>query len=137
MSEDPPGAFDAIAQATLFGYAAVPAHVRVTARTSAWRVGGALRTLALFTVVAPFAAIFPPHAVWPIGALATGATLARRRWIERFTLQAVDGACPKCGHPLQVKPARLRMPHPVPCDACHHEVTLRLPPEVLAAHELA
>lgn len=137
MGDDAPGTFEAEAQATLFGFEPVPVRARVTARSSAWRVGGAVRTMALFAVVAPFAAIFPPHAVWPIGALATGGALARRRWIERFTLEAVDGVCPKCGRPLAVKPTRLRVPHPVPCDGCHHEVAVRLPADVLAANALS
>ncbi len=136
MAKTAPGTFDAGAQATLFGFEPVHVRVRVTARSSAWRVGGAVRTMAVFALVAPLAAIVPPHAVWPIGALVTGAALARRRWIERFTLQTIDGACPRCGHALHVKPARLRVPHPLPCDGCHHEVTLRLPADLLAANAL-
>jgi len=124
--------FDVDGEATLFGFDPVPVRARVTARTSAWRVGGAARTMAIFVVIAPFVAIVPPHAVWLIGALVTGAVLARRRYIERFTLESVDGACPKCGAALAVKPTRLRVPHPIPCDGCHHETTLRLPDEVLA-----
>ncbi len=78
-------------------------------------------------VVAPFVAIIPPHAVWLIGALGAGAFLAGRRWTERFTLVAVRGACPKCGAALQVKAARLRRPHAIACESCHHSSTLQLP----------
>lgn len=90
--------------------------------------------MAIFAVVAPFVAIIPPHAVWLIGALLTGAFLARKRYIERFTLLSASGVCPKCGEELSVKPGRLRAPHPVPCDACHHESSLRLPEGTLTTH---
>ena len=131
------GAFEVLGQATLFGFEPSPVRARVTARSSTWRIGGALRTMAVFVVIAPFVAIFPPHAVWPIGALATGGVLARRRWIEHFTLESIDGVCPKCGAALLVKSTRLRVPHPIPCDGCHHEAALRLPEEVLAENAAA
>lgn len=130
----PPGAFDVRAEATLFGFEPTPARAAIAARSRGWRVGGAARTFAVFVVVAPFVAIFPPHAVWLIGALLTGAVLARRRYVERFTLLDVDAACPKCGSPLAVKRTRLKVPHPLPCDACHHESALRLPEGTLEAH---
>jgi len=83
------------------------------------------------TVVAPMVAVFPPHAVWLIGALLTGSVLARRRYIERFTLVSVKGACPKCGDAIAVKSTRLRIPHQLPCENCNHESLLRLPEGVL------
>lgn len=128
------GAFEVVAEASLFGFDPTPAHARIAARSRAWRVGGAARTFGLFAVIAPFVAIIPPHAVWLIGALGTGAFLARRRFIEKFTLLSVDGSCPKCGASLDTKPGRLKKPHPLPCDACHHESTLRLPSGTLQDH---
>jgi hypothetical protein len=62
----------------------------------------------------------------------TGAFLARRRWIERFTLEHVEGTCPKCGGALAVKPGRLRTPHPVSCEGCHHESSLAIGPGALS-----
>ncbi len=117
--------------ATLFGFDDAPVSADITPRSRAWRVGGAARTFGGFVVIAPFVAIFPPHAVWPIGALATGGFLARRRYIERFTLQSLEGECPKCGKAITVKPTRLRIPHPLPCDGCHHESSLRFADGVL------
>jgi hypothetical protein len=87
--------------------------------------------MALFVVIAPFVAIFPPHAVWLIGALGAGAFLARRRYVERYTLLELDGTCPKCGTPFRVKPGRLHVPHPLPCEGCHHEPTVRFPQTAL------
>ena len=88
--------------------------------------------MAIFVVVAPFAAIFPPHAVWPIGALLTGGVLARKRYVERFTVRDLSGACPKCGETFAVKSGRLLVPHPVPCPGCHHEASVRFPAESLS-----
>lgn len=123
--------FEADARATLFGFDDTPVRATIIARSRARRVGGAARTFAVFVVVAPFVAIFPPHAVWPIGALLTGAVLARRRYVERFTLVQVDGSCPRCGAPLSVKPGRLERPHALPCEGCNHEPSLRVPDEAL------
>ena len=128
-----PGAFDLEAHATLFGFEETPARATVIARGRGWRVGGAARTFGISVVIAPIVAIFPPHAVWLIGALLAGALLARRRYIERFTLVHVEGTCPRCGATLGVKSGRLEEPHPLPCEACHHESSLQMPPEALAA----
>lgn len=119
------------ARATLFGFDDEPVRADVIRRSRSWRVGGAARTFAIFVVIAPFVAVFPPHAVWLIGALAIGGILARRRYVERFTLVDVQGRCPKCGTPLSVKPGRLKRPHPLPCEGCNHEPSLRLPDEAL------
>lgn len=127
------GAYDLDGEATLFGFDPTPVHGSVVPRTRAWRVGGAVRTMAVFVLLAPFVAIVPPHAVWPIGALLTGGLLARRRYVERFSLRRLDGACPRCGRPLPSKPTRLRSPHPVPCPGCNHEINVRFPAASLQA----
>lgn len=129
-----PGTFQTTAEAALFGFDPSPARAEIVARSRGWRVGGAARIFAAFVVVAPFLAIFPPHAVWFIGALSAGGLLARRRYVERYTLVEVEARCPKCDAPLSVKPSRLRVPHPLPCDVCHHESSLRLPEGTLQAH---
>lgn len=134
-SSEPPGdAFRLDARATLFGFDDEPVQADIIARSRAWRVGGAARTFAIFAVVAPLVAVFPPHAVWLIGALAIGGILARRRYVERFTLVDVHGRCPKCGTPLSVKSGRLKRPHPLPCEGCNHEPSLRLPDDALERH---
>lgn len=127
-------AFDVEARATLFGFDDTKVRARIIPRSRGWRVGGAARTFGVFFVVAPFMAIFPPHAVWPIGALITGGVLARRRYIERFTLVEVEGPCPKCGAPLSVKSGRLKRPQALPCEQCKHEPSLRVPDGALTAH---
>jgi hypothetical protein len=100
-----------------------------------WRAGGAARTLAVCAVIAPFVALLPPHVPWAFGAIGVGGILARRRWSERFTLERVEGSCPKCGAALAVKSGRLKLPHLVACEACHHQTALRFPEEALLRSE--
>lgn len=119
------------AGATVFGYPSTTVQVEVRRRPRAWRLTGAAQRMAIFLLVAPVAAVVPPHAPWLIGALVAGGVLARRRWTERYTLEAVAGPCPKCGAELSVKRGRLKTPHPVPCESCHHEVSVRVPEQAL------
>ena len=130
---DASGAWKVDGHASLFGFEKVAVQAAIQPRSRAWRVGGAARTMAIFVVVAPFVAIFPPHAVWPIGALLTGGLLARKRYVERFTVVSLSGTCPKCDKAFEVKSGRLLVPHPVPCPDCHHEASVRFPAESLEA----
>jgi hypothetical protein len=82
-------------------------------------------------VVAPVVALLPPHAPWPIGALGMGAILSRRRFAEECTLVSLEGDCPKCGQTVTSKRTRLRTPHAITCESCHHQATLKIPPESL------
>ena len=118
-------------EVTLFGFPSSQAVVTILPRPRSWRITGALRTMAIFLAIAPLVALVPPHAPWPIGALAVGVILARRRLSETFTLQALQGVCPKCATTLSVKPSRLLVPHPMPCEGCHHVSSLRLPDRVI------
>jgi len=131
-----PSQFVVSAEASLFGFASTPSTMTVLARSRRWRVTSALVS---FTVAVSFAAplvVFPPHAVWPLGGLAVGIFLAHRRYIERFTLLSATGQCPKCEQAFSIQKMRLRSPHPLPCDRCHHEITLRLPHGTLQDHAL-
>lgn len=94
-------------------------------------MSGAARTLGVTLVLTPLVAVVPPHAPWAFGVLLTGGIFARRRWTETHTLMAVDGPCPKCGGAFEVKPSRLKRPHPLQCEACHHVSVLMLAEEQL------
>lgn len=111
-------------EAILFGFPNTKAVLTVRPRPASWRASGAVLRMAGFTVLAAAVAIIPPHAPWIIGMLAMGVILARRRWIERYTLESVSATCPKCGAELTVKGSRLQNPHPVMCEGCHHEASL-------------
>lgn len=125
------GRFTVEGEAVLFGFPTQRAIMTIRKRPLGWRAGGAARTMAIFLPVALVVMIVPPHAPWAIGALASGAILARRRWMERFTLEKVQATCPKCGAQLDVKPGRLKTPHPATCEACHHESSLVVPEQFL------
>jgi len=114
------------AEAILFGFPSTTAVLSVRPRSVSWRATGAAARIGGFSVLAGVVAIVPPHAPWLIGALVGGAVLARRRWIERYTLESLRGSCPKCGEALKVKAGRLRTPHPAPCEGCHHESSVRI-----------
>jgi hypothetical protein len=119
------------ARVTLFGFETTLAVASIHPRGRRWRVGGAARTMGIFLMIAPVVAIVPPHAPWGIGALAAGVILARRRMIECFTLIDLDGTCPKCDQALRVKRTRLRTPHAITCEGCHHQASLKLPADIL------
>ncbi|HAC07455.1 MAG TPA: hypothetical protein DCF71_16535 [Gemmatimonadetes bacterium] len=138
MIEDThPPEFDGLirtaARVTLFGFESTEAFASIQPRGRRWRVGGAARTMGIFLVIAPMMAIVPPHAPWLIGALTAGIILTRRRLIERFTLISLEGTCPKCDATIDVKRTRLRIPHPLTCQSCHHQASLKVPAETLAA----
>jgi len=114
------------ADAILFGFPSTRAALTVRPRTPTWRATGAAMRFVAGVALAGVVAIVPPHAPWLIGALVGGAVMARRRWIERYTLESAEGTCPKCGEPMRVKRGRLRTPHPVACESCHHESSLRI-----------
>lgn len=120
-------------EAILFGFPTTPAHLTVRQRPASWRMTGAALRMAVGLLIAAVVVVVPPHAPWLIGALAGGAIMARRRWIERYTLEAAEATCPKCGEPLKVSSGRLRTPHPVTCERCHHESALRIEAGALPA----
>lgn len=131
-SPDLDGLIRTAARVTLFGFESTQAFASIQPRGRRWRIGGAARTMGIFVLIAPVMAIVPPHAPWLIGALTAGIILARRRMIERFTLISLEGTCPKCEAPINVKRTRLRIPHPLTCQACHHQASLKFPAEALA-----
>lgn len=78
-------------------------------------------------VATPLVALVPPHAPWAIGAVVVSLLLARRAYGERITLVDLDGRCPRCGTTIEVdSPSGLRDPHPLSCEGCNHEPSLRL-----------
>lgn len=111
----------------LFGHEATPATVRLLLRSRRWRTLRALRVAGAGLLVAPLLTLVPPHAPWALGAVVGTLFLARRRLGETHTLVDLRGPCPHCGEGVTIHaPTRLRWPHPVACEACHHEVTLHL-----------
>jgi MYXO-CTERM domain-containing protein len=118
-------------QAVLFGFPPTEVEAEVIPRTRRWRLSGAVRAVLVSLVVAPVVAVVPPHAPWALGALGAGAFFGRRRWMETHTLRSIHGACPKCGQPFRARSSRLRTPHPLQCEGCHHVSELRLSVDAL------
>lgn len=115
------------ARITLFGFDAVSGTARVTPRTGRWRLTRALIAFGGALLIAPFLALVPPHVPWALGALAVGTIVARRRWLEHHSLRAVEGTCPRCGCDISLPRAtRLRHPHPLTCESCHHELAVEV-----------
>jgi hypothetical protein len=118
--------FETDAEAILFGFPPASLRVRLHRRSRSWRVWGAARIFGTSLLVTPVMALLPPHAIWPVGVLLTGAFLARRRLSEHFTLLELVGMCPKCDAQLHIRGGRLREAHTLPCDGCHHQSTLKV-----------
>jgi len=125
--------FEAGATIGLFGFEPAPASVTLVARSLSWRTRRAALFAVLGTAAAPVVALLPPHAVWLIGALATGGYLAWRSFNTRYSVVELDGRCPKCDALQSLKTGtRLRQPHPISCASCNHELALTIDPEQLA-----
>ena len=134
-SPDDAGTVQVPGRIALFGYDPVEVRLELLPRSRRWRLWGAGRTAAVALVLAPVAGLVPPHAPWILGVLGVGGFLARRRWQERFTVVDIDGTCPKCEAELSVAQGRLRTPHPVPCEGCHHDSSVQVAPETLKGVE--
>ena len=120
------------AEAHVFGHEATPVQLVLTPRSTGWRAGRAARWIVGGLVLAPVVGVLPPHAPWAAGAGVGGLVLGLRKWGERFTLQEIEGACPRCAATLALTGTPpLRSPHPIPCDACGNPVSLRIAPTVL------
>jgi hypothetical protein len=114
---------------TLFGHEPSLATVEVAARGRRWRLTRAGALLVAALLLAPVAALIPPHAPWAIAILGAGFVFARRRWNEHFSLISLQAECPRCGADLSTtRGGRLRAPHPVTCDECHREMRLEADP---------
>jgi hypothetical protein len=56
-----------------------------------------------------------------------GAVTVWRSWKGEWRVRSFRGECPRCGAEIRVKPnARVAVPHPLVCYACHHEPHLVL-----------
>jgi hypothetical protein len=120
------------ATASVFGHEPTPVTLGLIPRSTGWRVSRALRYLLAGAVAAPVLAVLPPHAPWAVAAGTGGTLLALRKWRERFTLVSLEGACPRCGAPLEGGGSGpLREPHRISCDACGNPVVVTVEPNDL------
>ena len=110
---------------SIFGYPNTTATLEVIPRSIRWRAFRAFLYAGGGLVLAPALGLIPPHAPWALAALAVGGFMAVRRWRERFTLESLQGRCPKCGGSLRLQGrVPLRPVMTVPCSSCNHESRL-------------
>lgn len=116
------------ARLTLFGFAPVPAHVRVIHRPRSLRLSRALLWLVGCWALAPLVGLLPPHLPWALTAFGAGIYFARTNWRGTYEIQSLEARCPSCGHALTVKPGtRVGVEYPITCYNCHQEPLLELP----------
>ncbi len=115
------------AHITLFGFDPARATARVETRGVAWRARRSSLALVGGVIVAPLAALVPPHAPWALAALGVSLVTARHYWTERHSLHALEGDCPRCGEGVSIsRVVRLRHPHPISCTSCRYELAIRV-----------
>ncbi|MGK7312794.1 MAG: hypothetical protein ACN0LA_11205 [Candidatus Longimicrobiales bacterium M2_2A_002] len=103
------------------------ARVTVEPRPKATRTTRAAVILVMTLVLAPIAFLVPPHFLWPLVVLAVGAYFAYREWTGEYIVHGFEGACPRCGEPLEIEPGtRVRGRQRVECYGCHREPELVL-----------
>ena len=97
----------------------VPFRARVFRTMMMAGVWGTISTAMFFiTVFDPFMTSMP---------VLVGAVTVWRNWKGRYRVRSFRGDCPRCGAAIEVKPnARVGVPHPLVCYACHHEPQLVL-----------
>ena len=115
------------ASASIFGFEPRPARLTVRPRSLGWRAARAGGLAGGGLVAAPVVALLPPHVAWALGSVVTGGFLGYRKWSERFTVEEIEGVCPKCDAALTLTGAmRLRRSCTLPCAECHHDLQLQI-----------
>jgi hypothetical protein len=115
------------ARLVLAGHAPTPARVQVRPRPRKQRMTRALTLLVVFWALVPLVFFIPPHLPWALGAFAAGIYFALRSLRGEYVVDALSGACPRCGEPLEVAPGTLvKLPYTVTCYGCHHEPALQV-----------
>lgn len=118
----------------LRAHAPSPARLGVVYQPLPGRLLKTVFTLAVFWGACPWVAWLPPHYPWPILSFCAGAFLAHRYWAGRYVVHWFAGECPRCGGALCLRAgARIRLPYPLTCFACHFEPSLE--PWALAGEE--
>lgn len=118
-------------QMVLRAYPPAPARVGLAYQPAAARALRASAALLVCWGAAPWSVWIPPHYPWPVLVVGLGAWLAHLFWTGRYRVRWFVGLCPRCGRHLRLAMGtRLRLPHTIPCLACHFEPRLeRQPPE--------
>lgn len=101
------------------------ARLTVEPRPKGTRTTRAALILVMTLFLAPVTVLVPPHFLWPLVVLAAGAYFAYREWTGEYIVHGFEGACPRCGEPVEIEPGtRVRGRQRVECYGCHREPEL-------------
>lgn len=102
------------------GTGTAPAHVEMIYQPRATRLARTLLVLFVTALTIPVVFFIPPHLPWVLAVLLGGGYLAWRFWKGEFYVSSFEGACPRCGTALELKPgARVRRRQALECLGCH------------------
>lgn len=111
----------------LRGSGSGPASIEVIHQPRATRMTRAILGLSICWLIVPFVFFIPPHFPWVLAALAAGIIVFFRSMRGEYYVASFQGACPRCGEALEIKPgARIRGRHLIDCFACHRQPELVL-----------
>ncbi len=115
------------ARLVFMGGRAAEGRARVVERSKAWRRSQVTKDLALL-LLAPVAALIPPHFPWVIVVIAVAVLRAFNHSREHRTLLSLRGPCPKCGAEQEfTEVGRMGSPHKVTCASCRWDVFVEIP----------
>lgn len=115
------------ARLKLPGHEPTPARAEVLLRPRSQRLTRALLPLLGFWALIPVVFFIPPHLPWALAAFALGVYFAYTNWSGAYEARLVEGACPRCGSALSVRPGtKIGIPHRMTCYHCHHHPELEL-----------
>lgn len=113
------------ARLNLPGAGTAPAEVEMVYQARATRMTRAVTTLVASWLILPVVFFIPPHIPWVLLVFAGGLFMAWRFWRGEFYVSRFEGACPKCGTALELKPgARIRQRQTLECYGCHRSPEL-------------
>lgn len=113
------------ARLELPGSGSGPATLEVIYQPKATRLTRVVLILLVTAALVPFSFFIPPHFLWPLVVLAVGIFLAHRLWVGEFYVSTFDGACPRCGTKVELKPgSRIKNHQMLQCFGCHRQPEL-------------
>lgn len=107
------------------GSGTAPAEIEAIAQPRGARLTRALLALFGSWALIPLVFFIPPHFPWVAAAFGGGLYLALRFWRGELYVSSFEGACPRCGTALELKPgARIRRRQTLDCYGCHRQPEL-------------
>jgi hypothetical protein len=109
------------------GHDPTAARAGVLYRPRSLRLTRAALSLLGFWALIPIVFFIPPHLPWVLIAFALGIYFAYANWTGTYEVRHFEGACPRCGNALEIKPgSKISLPHKMTCYNCHHHPYLKM-----------